>query len=351
MRVLALLLLAACAETDDGSLEGSQVDETGGSSGSTSSGGSGAAAGTSSTGGSATGGSATGGSGTGGSNTLCTPGATEPCACPGGVTGARRCADTGMGFEGCDCSGQGGSGQGGSGQGGSAQGGSAQGGSAQGGSAQGGSAQGGSGQGGSGTLCTPGQQISCACPGGSQGAQACLMDGSGYGPCMCNGSGGAGQGGSGQGGSSQGGSSQGGSSSGGTGSGSNVTADSSAETCPGQTLDLSSLPVTVTGDTSANSNDYAGHCSYPGASTDVVFHFIAPSTGTLNITLDPTGFDSVVYVRTTDCVSGTRDCATGAVGSGMSEQLTLSVVQGTSYYVHVDGWTGGFNGPYVLTIS
>jgi hypothetical protein len=32
--------------------------------------------------------------------------------------------------------------------------------------------------------CTPGQQISCACPSGSLGAQACTQDGTGYGACL-----------------------------------------------------------------------------------------------------------------------------------------------------------------------
>lgn len=35
------------------------------------------------------------------------------------------------------------------------------------------------------TVCVPGQQVACACPGGYQGAQACLDDGSGYAACQC----------------------------------------------------------------------------------------------------------------------------------------------------------------------
>jgi cysteine-rich repeat protein len=35
------------------------------------------------------------------------------------------------------------------------------------------------------TVCTPGQQIACACPGGAPGAQACSTDGSGYASCSC----------------------------------------------------------------------------------------------------------------------------------------------------------------------
>jgi hypothetical protein len=35
------------------------------------------------------------------------------------------------------------------------------------------------------TLCVPGQQIACPCPGGSEGAQACNAAGTGYEPCVC----------------------------------------------------------------------------------------------------------------------------------------------------------------------
>ncbi|MEM9458722.1 MAG: choice-of-anchor J domain-containing protein [Myxococcota bacterium] len=38
---------------------------------------------------------------------------------------------------------------------------------------------------GGGTLCTPGQQVSCGCPGGGSGAQVCASDGNSFGECMC----------------------------------------------------------------------------------------------------------------------------------------------------------------------
>lgn len=41
-------------------------------------------------------------------------------------------------------------------------------------------------------VCTPGQQVACACPGGTEGVQRCLDDGSKLGDCACTGTGGAG---------------------------------------------------------------------------------------------------------------------------------------------------------------
>lgn len=46
---------------------------------------------------------------------------------------------------------------------------------------------GGAGTGGSASLCVPGQQVSCACPGGTSGVQACNAAGSGFDKCDCNG--------------------------------------------------------------------------------------------------------------------------------------------------------------------
>lgn len=70
------------------------------------------------------------------------------------------------------------------------------------------------GSGGNQLLCTPGEQVVCACPGGAPGAQRCRDDGSGYESCLCpdagtgggSGSGGsAGQAGGGAAGSATGG--------------------------------------------------------------------------------------------------------------------------------------------------
>lgn len=35
------------------------------------------------------------------------------------------------------------------------------------------------------TVCNPGQQVECPCPGGGQGAQACAADGTAFLPCEC----------------------------------------------------------------------------------------------------------------------------------------------------------------------
>ena len=99
--------------------------------------------------------------------------------------------------DGCDAScaiettGQGGGGAGGQGgAGGSSTGGAGGGGTSGTGGGSTGGAGGGSTSGAGGsmpstTVCTPGQQVECACPGGAQGAQACNEDGTGFEACAC----------------------------------------------------------------------------------------------------------------------------------------------------------------------
>jgi hypothetical protein len=59
-------------------------------------------------------------------------------------------------------------------------------------SANGGTTTGQGGAGGQVGVCTPGQQVSCACPGGTTGVQICLPTGQGFGTCDCSGAGASG---------------------------------------------------------------------------------------------------------------------------------------------------------------
>ncbi|MDP3501750.1 MAG: hypothetical protein Q8S33_15540 [Myxococcales bacterium] len=69
--------------------------------------------------------------------TVCVPGKTEACACPGGLTGTQTCNDDGQRFEPCECGSGGGSAGGGASAGGDATGGGTSGGDSAGGSAGG----------------------------------------------------------------------------------------------------------------------------------------------------------------------------------------------------------------------
>lgn len=119
--------------------------------------------------------------------TPCTPGTSQPCACPSGPVGQRTCDSAGSTFGACECGSSGASGASVGGSSGSA------------GEGGGGTGAGGtSGQSGSGgsAVCVSGQSMACACTNGQTGAQSCNSDGSGYDECVCTG-GAGGSGGSG----------------------------------------------------------------------------------------------------------------------------------------------------------
>lgn len=230
-------------------------------------------------------------------------------------------------------------------------------------------ASGGSGGSGGGPqACVPGQQIPCACPGGSQGAQACNATGTGYEPCVCpdggggiGGSGGTMTGGSGgaaanggSGGTSSGGTSGAsgtGGATGGTGGGAcePLSPSGDPDVCPGATIEVTSGCSTLSGDTSLFSADYDPASCASAASTDVVYRFVAPADGALTVTMDPSDFDGVLYYATTCNGSASSCAATQAFGD--PETIVIQTVQGQEYFVYVDGWTNGFDGPFTLSFS
>jgi hypothetical protein len=82
------------------------------------------------------------------------------------------------------------------------------------------------------SVCEPGRQVSCACPGATQGVQSCLGDGSGYSTCKCDDAGADGSAGSGGGGTGgTGGSGGSGGAVAGAGGGGGSAADASTS-CP-----------------------------------------------------------------------------------------------------------------------
>jgi hypothetical protein len=84
---------------------------------------------------------------------VCTPGSTVGCACPGGAAGVQSCLASGAGFGACEC-----------------------------GSLDGGPPPVDMGPA---PVCAPGSTNACACPGGASGTQICNGAGTGYGACEC----------------------------------------------------------------------------------------------------------------------------------------------------------------------
>lgn len=199
-------------------------------------------------------------------------------------------------------------------------------------------------------VCSPGQQIACACPGGAQGAQACNSSGTGYGACDCP-MGTGGGGGSSSGGAA-GATTAGAAGSSGSGGSTPVDPVGDAEKCPGADLAFAGTSIVVTGTTKPAAGDYDPIKCTSAKSSEVVYKFIAPKSGTVTATVVPTGFDAVVYWSETTCSGDLpKACSASKGGYGEPESIDLVVVAGKPYWVFVDGWTQGFSGPFELTLT
>ncbi len=124
------------------------------------------------------------------------------------------------------------------------------------------------------------------------------------------------------------------------------------EKCPGATLTLAGTPAaaSASGDLAQRWADYTGSCGSNTQARDAVYHVVAPQTGKLTVSLAPTGFDAVLYVRT-DCLSsGAELTCQDQAGSGGTETAVIDAVAGTDYFIFVDS-RNTTNGNYSLTAS
>jgi hypothetical protein len=124
-----------------------------------------------------------------------------------------------------------------------------------------------------------------------------------------------------------------------------------ADQCPGEPITLSGTPPSgqANGNTGDLWSDYNGSCNSSGR-PDGVYQVVAPQTGNLKITLTPTGFDAVLYVRSANCATGTQLACRDLAGSGQAEAATVAVTQGTTYYIFVDAF-GSATGAYTLAVG
>lgn len=124
------------------------------------------------------------------------------------------------------------------------------------------------------------------------------------------------------------------------------------DVCPGEDLTFSGNTASVSGSTVNSTHDYAGSCGTAGGySPDLVYHFVAPTSGSYTATLTASSsYDSVLYVRSGTCTGGTElDCADDGA-SGGTETVTFNATANTDYWVFVDGY-GGKSGTFTLNLT
>jgi hypothetical protein len=116
---------------------------------------------------------------------------------------------------------------------------------------------------------------------------------------------------------------------------------------------LVALPSFVPGDTSGRPSTLTPSCS-PSSGREAVFQFTAPSTDTVTIYVSSwSGADFSVSARAAcDDASSEIACVNDVDSSSSDpEILALDVVQGTTYYVIIDGLVPLDGGPYAMEIS
>ncbi len=125
---------------------------------------------------------------------------------------------------------------------------------------------------------------------------------------------------------------------------------------------ISELPFSHTSSTNGVGNDAsysAGGCpgesfGWGAGSSDVVYAFTPGATGDYNVTLTGNNFDSNLYV-VTDCgdIDGTCVGADDEVCANCTEELTLTLKGGTTYFIVADGFgnSNNVNGAYTLTVD
>gem|GEM_PF-1663180 len=121
--------------------------------------------------------------------------------------------------------------------------------------------------------------------------------------------------------------------------------------CPADTC-ATAIDVTgggrFTGSTTCAGGDYSGTCG--GASgREIVFKFTTTSTQDVFMSTHGSSFDTVLYVRSGTCGSGT-DIYCNDDEHGLQSELNLVDLPAGTYYVFLDGYFSSSYGDYVFDI-
>lgn len=195
-----------------------------------------------------------------------------------------------------------------------------------------------------GRLCTPGNYVFCRCADLREGTKLCTEDGQAYEECVCapvedtdvppeDGE---------------------------PDPDTGVVEDSGVDTgpkndtCPGTVVAVDpGKDVVIDADTTGASADYAGATGACAVASGPEHVYALIPTGTGSLTLKVAGkgtMDPTVYVRETDCATGSQIRCGETTGAGGTETFSFNVVTGRTYWVFVDGKAGS-SGGYTLTAS
>ncbi len=114
----------------------------------------------------------------------------------------------------------------------------------------------------------------------------------------------------------------------------------------------SATRAVVVGDTRGMNDDFTPTCGAVG-SPDIVYQFVAPRTGTLSVESFAT-FDTALSATGGSPCDGGAELACSDVdvgGDEGDERISFAVVSGTSYFIWMNGYDPGDEGPYQLVFE
>ncbi|MBI5489781.1 MAG: putative metal-binding motif-containing protein [Deltaproteobacteria bacterium] len=121
------------------------------------------------------------------------------------------------------------------------------------------------------------------------------------------------------------------------------------ETCA-CVLSVAGSGGTYTGTTTGHTDDYTATCAGGAASPDVVYSFTPSSSGTWQIDLIGSSYDTALYVHSGGC-PGTQLACDDDSGGAATSLVTVALTAGVTYYIFVDGYSSGGYGNYTLHVN
>ncbi len=122
---------------------------------------------------------------------------------------------------------------------------------------------------------------------------------------------------------------------------------SGPDVCPG--LTISAVPFTDSQNTSGMGNEYIPACGGPSAA-DAVYTFTPTVSGTYDVSLCGSGYDTMLDVRYGGSCPGSTSLACNDDYCGTGSQVSPYLNAGTTYYILVDGYAS-YSGNYTLNVS
>jgi hypothetical protein len=138
-----------------------------------------------------------------------------------------------------------------------------------------------------------------------------------------------------------------------------VCGDGVDQDCDGSDGDSGTCgcPTTITssgtyyGTTSGTGTYNPSTCAYSMSGPEWIYVITPSTTRSVTFATAGTSYDTVLYVRSSPCATGTEIACDDDGGSGVDSRLTVSLTGGSTYYLFMDGYSTSYYGPFTLTVS